>query len=226
MSHLFNSSGPNKGVGFNLNIPIRNRPAQALEARSQIKYRQAQMRLQQLYVQIRMQIVNDQYALTNDRAAVNAAIANQEYNHQSLDAENKKLHLGASTTANVLVQQKGLAAADAQLISARPLRYGPCCAGRGSGQHPGSLRHLHRRCGHRSGQHGACHPWNRAGEEPARGDSSQPAAGTAAAGAESNSATGCSHATATAAAAAIQPATLGPVISMIPARRPAPRGPF
>jgi outer membrane protein TolC len=119
VSHLFNSSGPNKGVGFNLNIPIRNRPAQALEARSQIEYRQAQMRLQQLYVQIRMQIVNDQYALTNDRAAVNAAIANQEYNHQSLDAENKKLHLGASTTANVLVQQKGLAAADAQLISAR-----------------------------------------------------------------------------------------------------------
>jgi outer membrane protein len=119
VSHLFNSSGPNKGAGFNLNIPIRNRPAQALEARSQIEYRQAQMRLQQLYVQIRMQITNDQYALTNDRASVNAAIANQEYNRQSLDAENKKLHLGASTTANVLSQQRSLAAADAQLISAR-----------------------------------------------------------------------------------------------------------
>ncbi len=119
VSHLFNSSGPNKGAGFNLNIPILNRPAQALQARSQIEYRQAQMRLQQLYVQIRMQIINDQYALTNDRAAVNAATANQEYNHQSLDSEIKKLHLGASTTANVLVQQKGLAAADAQLISAR-----------------------------------------------------------------------------------------------------------
>ena len=119
LSHLFNSSGPNKGAGFTLNIPILNRPAQALQARSQIEYRQAQMRLQQLYVQIRMQIINDQYALTNDRAAVNAATANQEYNRQSLDSEIKKLHLGASTTANVLVQQKGLAAADAQLISAR-----------------------------------------------------------------------------------------------------------
>jgi outer membrane protein len=116
---LFQSYGPNKGAGFTLNIPIRNRPAQALQARSQIEYRQAQMRLQQLYVQIRMQIISDQYGLTNDRAAVNAAIANQEYNHQSLDAEIKKLHLGASTTANVLQQQKGLAAADAQLISAR-----------------------------------------------------------------------------------------------------------
>ncbi len=119
LSHLFNSSGPNKGAGVTLNIPILNRPAQAVQARSQIEYRQAQMRLQQLYVQIRMQIINDQYALTNDRAAVNAANSNQEYNRQSLDAEIKKLHLGASTTANVLQQQKGLAAADAQLISAR-----------------------------------------------------------------------------------------------------------
>ncbi|HZZ40606.1 MAG TPA: TolC family protein [Acidobacteriaceae bacterium] len=119
VSNLFNSTGPNKGAGFNLNIPIRNRPAQALQARSQIEYRQAQMRLQQLYVQIRMQVINDQYALTNDRAAVNAAEANQDYNRQSLDAEVKKLHLGASTTANVLQQQRSLASADAQLISAR-----------------------------------------------------------------------------------------------------------
>jgi outer membrane protein TolC len=119
LGNLVNSSGPNKGVAFTMNIPIRNRAAQALQARSQIEYRQAEMRLQQLYVQIRMQVVNDQYALTNDRAAVDAAEANQEYNRQSLDAEIKKLHLGASTTANVLQQQRGLATADAQLISAR-----------------------------------------------------------------------------------------------------------
>ncbi|HEX3986673.1 MAG TPA: TolC family protein [Acidobacteriaceae bacterium] len=116
---LFHSYGPNKGVGFNLNIPLRNRPAQALQARSEIEYRQAQMRLQQLYVQIRMQVVNDQYALTNDRASVSAAESNQDYNRQSLDADLKKLHLGAATTADVLQQQRSLAAADAQLISAR-----------------------------------------------------------------------------------------------------------
>ncbi|MFZ0633531.1 MAG: TolC family protein [Acidobacteriaceae bacterium] len=116
---LFQSYGPNKAVGFNLNIPIHNRPAQALQARSQIEYRQAQMRLQQLYVQIRMQVINDQYALTNDRASVSAAESNQDYNRQSLDADIKKLHLGAATTADVLQQQRSLAAADAQLISAR-----------------------------------------------------------------------------------------------------------
>jgi outer membrane protein TolC len=117
--NLFDSSGPNKGVEFTMNIPLRNRPAQADQARSQIEYRKAQMSLQQLYIQIRMNVISQQYALTNDRAAVNAAISNHDYNQQSLDAEIKKLHLGASTTANVLSQQKGLAAADAQLIAAR-----------------------------------------------------------------------------------------------------------
>ena len=77
------------------------------------------MTLQQLYIQIRMNVISQQYALTNDRAAVDSAISNYDYNQQSLDAEIKKLHLGASTTANVLTQQKGLAAADAQLIAAR-----------------------------------------------------------------------------------------------------------
>ena len=119
LQNLGNSSGPNKGVEFTMNIPLRNRPAQAQQARSQIEYRKAQMALQQLYIQIRMNVISQQYALTNDRAAVDSAISNHDYNQQSLDAEVKKLHLGASTTANVLTQQKGVAAADAQLIAAR-----------------------------------------------------------------------------------------------------------
>jgi outer membrane protein len=117
--NLFNSSGPNKGVEFNLQVPIRNRAAQATMAQSQIEYRQEQMRLQQAYIQIRMNVISEQYALTNDRAAVQSAVANQDYNQQSLDAEVKKLHLGASTTALVLQQQRNLAAADAQIIAAR-----------------------------------------------------------------------------------------------------------
>ncbi len=117
--NLFNSTGPNKGVEFNMNIPIRNRPAQAEEARSQIEYRQEEMRLQQLYMQIRMNVISEQYALTNDRAAVTAAEANQKYNQQSLDADIKKLHLGAATTADVLEQQRALAGSDATLIAAR-----------------------------------------------------------------------------------------------------------
>ena len=117
--HLFNSSSPNKGIGFNLSIPIRNRTAQAEQARSVLEYRQAQMRLQQLYVQTRMQVINAQYALTNDRAAVQSATSTRDYDQQSLKAEVTKLRLGASTTASVLAQERSLAISESTLISAR-----------------------------------------------------------------------------------------------------------
>lgn len=118
LGNLVNSTGPNKGAGVNITIPLRNRTAQAEEERSVVEYQQEEMRLRQLRVQIRMQVTNYQYALTNDRAAVQAAIANRNYNKQSLDAEVKKLHLGAATSADVLQQERNLATADASLISA------------------------------------------------------------------------------------------------------------
>ncbi len=116
--NTFNNSAPDKGVGVNISIPIRNRTAQADQARSQMEYQQTQMRLQQLYTQIRIQVINQQYALTNDRAQVQAAQAARDFAGQSLDAEQKKYRLGASTTANVLQQQRSLATADNNLISA------------------------------------------------------------------------------------------------------------
>jgi outer membrane protein TolC len=117
--HLFNSSAPDKGVGFNLTVPIRNRYAQSVQERSLMEYRQAELRLEQLHTQIRMQVVNSMFALNNDRAQVRAATAAQDYAQQSFDAEEKKLHLGASTTASVLQQERSLATAENNLIIAR-----------------------------------------------------------------------------------------------------------
>jgi outer membrane protein len=117
-TNLFNNSSPDKGAGVTISIPLRNRIAQADQARSQMEYRQSEMRLQQLYTQTRMQVINGQYALTNDRAAVQAAQSSRDFQLQSLDAEEKKYKLGASTTANVLQQQRNLATAENSLISA------------------------------------------------------------------------------------------------------------
>jgi outer membrane protein TolC len=118
LNNLVNGSSPDKGVGFTLSIPIRNRTAQADQARSLIEYRQAEMHLEQLYTQIRMQVVAQQYALTNDRAQVQASIAAQDYQRQSLDAAQKKLRLGAATTADVLLQERNVASAENNLITA------------------------------------------------------------------------------------------------------------
>ena len=118
LQNLVNSTGSDKGAGFTLSIPLRNREAQSQQARSLMEYRQAELRLEQLYTQIRMQVVNAQFALTNDRALVKADDAAVAFNQQSLDAEEKKLKLGASTTANVLLQERNLATAEDNLIAA------------------------------------------------------------------------------------------------------------
>jgi outer membrane protein TolC len=118
LGHALNNSSGNYGVGVNINIPLRNRTAQADQARSQMELRQSEMRLQQLYTQIRIQVINAQYALTNDRANVVAAQTARDFNAQSLAAEQKKYKLGASTTANVLQQERTLAQGENNLIAA------------------------------------------------------------------------------------------------------------
>lgn len=118
LQNLVNNNYPDYGVGVNVNIPLRNRTAQADQVRSQMEYRQAEMRLQQIYTQLRIQLVNVLYALTNDRAGVVASQAAREFASQSFTAEQKKLRLGASTTANVLQQGRNLAIAENNLNSA------------------------------------------------------------------------------------------------------------
>jgi outer membrane protein TolC len=118
LNNTFNDSAPDKGVGFTISIPLGNKYAQSQQARSLMEYRQAELRLEQLYTQIRMQVVNAQFALTNDRAQVQSAIAARDYNRQNVDAEHIKLRYGSSTTANVLLQERGLATAEDNLIAA------------------------------------------------------------------------------------------------------------
>ncbi len=118
LQNLVTNNNPDYGVGVNVTIPLRNRVAQADQARSQMEYRQSQMRLQQIYTQVRIQVINQQYALTNDRANVQAAQTARDFNAQSLEAEQKKYRLGASTTANVLTQERTLATGENNLIAA------------------------------------------------------------------------------------------------------------
>ena len=100
------SSAPDKGVGLSLTIPLRNRVAQATQIRSELEYRQAQMRLQQLENQVRIEVRNAQFAVQQNRASVSSAQAAVDLGRQSLDAEQKKYALGASTTTLVLQNQQ------------------------------------------------------------------------------------------------------------------------
>ena len=118
LNQLVNSTAPDKGIGLTLNIPIRNRNADALQVRAELEYRQAQMREQQIENQIRIEVRNAQFQVAQNRAAVVAAQAAVELGHQSLDAEQKKLNLGASTSTLVLQNQSVLATNESNLVSA------------------------------------------------------------------------------------------------------------
>jgi outer membrane protein TolC len=116
--NLFDSSGPDKGVGISLNIPLRNRSAQADQVRSELEFRQAELRLQQQQNTININVRNAQFALQQNKARVDAAVKGRELAQQSLDAENKRYQLGASTSFNVLQSQRDLVQAEATYVAA------------------------------------------------------------------------------------------------------------
>ncbi|MGA8151745.1 MAG: TolC family protein [Terriglobales bacterium] len=118
LNQLVDSSAPDKGVGLTLNIPLRNRAAQATQVRSELEYRQAQMRLQQIENQVRIEVRNAQFAVQQNRASVESGQAAVRLGHESLEAEQKKFALGASTSTLVLQNQSALATAESTLVSA------------------------------------------------------------------------------------------------------------
>lgn len=118
LNQLVNSTSPDKGIGLSLNIPLRNRAAQALQIRSELEYQQAQMRLQQIENQITIEVRNAQFGVEQNRASVDSAQAAVDYARQSLEAEQKKYQFGTSTTTAVLQTQSALATAESTLMSA------------------------------------------------------------------------------------------------------------
>jgi outer membrane protein len=114
----FNSTSPDKGIAVNITIPLGNRIAQATQVRSQLEYRQAQLSLRQVENLISINIRNDVFTVEQNRARVAAAQKAEVLAQQTLDAEQKKYNLGASTYLNVLSDQRDLAQAESNLVSA------------------------------------------------------------------------------------------------------------
>ena len=118
LNQLVNSTAPDKGVGLQLNIPLRNRAAQAIQIRGELEYRQQQMALQQTENRVSIEVRQAQFAVEQNRASVASAQAAVDYARQSLDAEQKKYQFGTSTTTAVLQTRSALATAESTLMSA------------------------------------------------------------------------------------------------------------
>jgi outer membrane protein TolC len=81
--------------------------------------RQQQLGLQRLENQVRVDVQNAQIGLQQGRAQYQSAIKQRVLQQQTVDAEQKKLAVGASTTYNVILTQRDLVTAESNEVAAQ-----------------------------------------------------------------------------------------------------------
>jgi len=119
LSSLFENKFPTYAAGVTFSIPIRNRSAQADNARALLNERVQQTQYRQTQNTIVLNVRNTMIALQQDRAQVAAAEKARNLAQQTLDAEQKKYQLGSSTSYNVVLRSRDLTAAEGTELRAR-----------------------------------------------------------------------------------------------------------
>ena len=119
LGQVFGGKYPSYSFGLTLRIPIRNRNEQANAAQAVVELHRMQTNMQRDKNTIEQDVRNAEIAVTQAKAQINAAIKARDYAQQALDAEIKKLHLGVSTTLNVIQLQQQFVQAEGNLATAR-----------------------------------------------------------------------------------------------------------
>ncbi len=119
LSQIFRRNYPVYGGGIQLDLPVRNRVAEADLARDEIQLRQTRIRNQQLENQVRLEIEDALIALRRARAAYEAASKARAFQEESLAAEQAKFEAGASTSYLVIQFQTFLAQSKSTEVAAR-----------------------------------------------------------------------------------------------------------
>jgi outer membrane protein TolC len=111
LAQIFRRNYPNYSAGISLNIPLRNRAAQSDYATSEIEIRQDQLSLQKQINQVRVDVQNAMIGLQQARARYDASVEGRVLSQQTFDGDKKKLDLGATTSYQVVQDQRDLASA-------------------------------------------------------------------------------------------------------------------
>jgi outer membrane protein TolC len=118
LQNAFNNTAPDYYIGVNLDIPIRNRVAKADQYRSELEYRQAQLRREELRNQIRIEVRNADYALEQTAARVDAARKARDLAQRTFEITQKEQTLGAGSTFQTMTAQRDLSLAELDLVTA------------------------------------------------------------------------------------------------------------
>jgi outer membrane protein len=119
LNSAFNGNFPTYAAGLTLSIPLRNRSAQADNARALLEERQAETSYRQMQNSIVVDVRNAEIALVQDLASVHAAEQATVLARETLDAERKKFALGVSTTFLVIQDLASLVTAQGNELRAK-----------------------------------------------------------------------------------------------------------
>jgi outer membrane protein len=118
LHQLLGRDSPAYSASVTVEVPIKNRAGQADYARANFAKRQAEKRLKALEQLIALEVRNAHSVLEMNRARIEAAQKARELAERNLEAEQKKFQLGTSTIRFVLEEQRDLAVAQSNEVSA------------------------------------------------------------------------------------------------------------
>ena len=114
---LLRRNFPDYQVRMQVNIPLKNRQARADYTAALLEKRQQEIRFVQAANAIRTEVQSALIRIQQARARYTAALKSQDLQQQTLDAEQKKYNLGASTIFQVVQAQRDLANARTSVIA-------------------------------------------------------------------------------------------------------------
>lgn len=118
LGQLFARNFPTYSIGLNLTVPLGNRAAQANLATASVNLRMNELQIQRQINQIRADIQNALTAVQLARGQYQAAVKGRVLEEQTLDADQKKLALGATTVYQVIQDQRDLTTAAGAEVAA------------------------------------------------------------------------------------------------------------
>jgi len=119
LNQIITRKNPTYGIGVQLVLPLRNRIAEADVARDELQLRQSEVRVQQLQNQVRLEVEDARIAMRRARASYEAAVQTRLLQKESLDAEQAKYEVGASTSFFVIQYESLLAQARSSEVAAK-----------------------------------------------------------------------------------------------------------
>ena len=119
LNQVFTRKFPTYGIGVQVTLPLRNRVAEADVARDELQLRQSEVRVRQLQNQARLEVEDAMIAMRRARSSYEAAVQTRLLQQESLEAEQAKYEVGASTSFFVIQYESLLSQARSTEVAAK-----------------------------------------------------------------------------------------------------------